>query len=226
MRIILFDAVGTLIYPAEPVARTYGRIARTFGSEYSDELVASRFRDAFSRQEGIDQCELGWKTSEQRERQRWRDIIEDVFDDVPQRQEVILNDLWEYYAAAEAWRLFDDVPICWQRLTTLGFEIGIASNFDARLETVCGGWELLHRCQRVFISSQLGFRKPATSFFRAVEAQLECHTDITLVGDDPRNDLEGANSAGWHSVLVSRNGPTRKSAAISSLIDLPQLQNP
>ena len=224
MRLILFDAVGTLIYPAEPVARTYGRIGRSFGSRYSNEVIASRFRHAFSRQEHVDQRKLAWQTSEHRERQRWHEIIGEVFDDVPHRQDAILKELWGFYATTSAWRLFDDVSVCWIRLEALGFEIGIASNFDSRLTTICAGLKPLDQCQRVFISSRVGFRKPAESFFRAVETQLDASAEITLVGDDPRNDLQGAHAAGWHGVLLSRDKSKHTTASIKSLVDLPQLQ--
>ena len=43
IRGVLFDAVGTLIYPDPPVAEAYRSIGRRFGSRLSVEQIAARF---------------------------------------------------------------------------------------------------------------------------------------------------------------------------------------
>ena len=91
--------------------------------------------------------------------------------------------------------------------TTNRLTLGVASNFDSRLQTICDALPPLANCPQRFISSQIGFRKPATAFFRALEQQLGLQpAQILLVGDDLDNDYRGARQAGWHAVLLTRRG--------------------
>jgi putative hydrolase of the HAD superfamily len=83
--------------------------------------------------------------------------------------------------------------------------LGMASNFDARLAEIVAAkpeWEPL--AERLVISSVAGWRKPAPEFFAqmiAVAGQSAEH--ILYVGDDRRNDYEGARNAGMRAVLFS-----------------------
>ena len=156
---ILFDAVGTLITPDPPVAEAYHAAGLHFGSRHRVEAIHLRFRNAFHRQESRDaDPSLAHRTSEARELARWRTIVGDVFDDVPET-EGLFQALWEHFARPEHWRLYDDVADCWRQLTDAGFLVGIASNFDDRLDAICRAHALLANCPR-FVSSQIGHKKP------------------------------------------------------------------
>ncbi len=98
--------------------------------------------------------------------------------------------------------------------------LGIASNFDSRLESVCSGLAPLAGCP-LFISSRLGHRKPAPAFFRAVEARLRLKPDeLLLVGDDPANDYQGALAAGWRAILVDRDDRFEGTRRVRNLMEL------
>lgn len=202
-RAVLFDAVGTLIYPDPPVAVAYAAAARRFGSELTEEEIQRRFKRAFARQETLDAADYGQRTSEERERARWQSIVGDIFDDVAGRDSLFLQ-LWEHFAQPAHWRVFDDVPELWSSIEARQLPIGIASNFDGRLRTLCQGLAPLNRCHRLFVSSELGARKPSPDFFRAIEDSLGLPPDqLLLIGDDPVSDFEAARAAGWQAALVS-----------------------
>jgi FMN phosphatase YigB (HAD superfamily) len=75
----------------------------------------------------------------------------------------------------------------------------------------------------LFVSSQIGYPKPAPQFFRAVGAVLKLPSDqILLVGDDPTNDLLGATSCGWQATLLCRQG-THEAGDLCSLSQLSDL---
>src|SRR5256885_1613345 len=78
---IVYDAVGTLIHVKPSVAALYAEFGRRFGSRLTDDEVRQRFPVAFAQQDHLDE-QAGWRTSEARERQRWRDIVTQVLDDV------------------------------------------------------------------------------------------------------------------------------------------------
>lgn len=203
---VLFDAVGTLIYSHPPVSTAYAAAGAQFGSRLTETQVAARFRTAFARVEAEDGDRHGHATDEQRERQRWQSIVAEVFDDVAE-QGPLFTTLWEHFARPEHWRLFDDVAPAWHALQSRDVLLGVASNFDRRLLQICRGIPPLDACPNVFVSSEIGSRKPGLPFFRAIEQRLGLKpAELLLVGDDPENDERGALAAGWRSLLIDRRG--------------------
>jgi putative hydrolase of the HAD superfamily len=203
-RAVLFDAVGTLIYPDPPVAVAYAAAGRRFGSRLDEHEVRRRFKLAFARQEALDAAEYCQQTSDARERARWQAIVSEVFDDVADGESLFFN-LWRHFAHPDHWRVFNDVPDFWSALEARKLIIGIASNFDGRLRDLCQGQPPLDRCRKLFVSSALGWRKPSPQFFRAIEQSLGfAANQILLVGDDRQADFEAALAAGWQAALVER----------------------
>lgn len=222
MRCVLFDAVGTLICPHPPVAQAYSSVARRYGSSLSEPEVGERFRRAFARKEAEDGASHGCQTDEARERRRWQAIVTEVLEGVAD-VDAAFDDLWRHFGTSANWRLFDDVSDTWNRLAARGLELGVASNFDQRLWQVCGGLPPLDRCERLFVSSELGVRKPSPNFFRAIEERLPfTGREIVLVGDDWTNDYLAAQAAGWQAVFLDR-GAERDDAPVSvrTLRELP-----
>jgi putative hydrolase of the HAD superfamily len=224
---ILFDAVGTLIYPHPPVAAVYAAAGLRLGIEVAENELQTRFLTAFARQEAIDRQQFGLKTSADRERHRWREIVGDVFADAApsvSRREELFHSLWNHFAQPESWRTYDDVAPCWKALEARGLTIAITSNFDERLERIVERIAPLNRAKRIYLSATIGYRKPSTDFFRAVEVDLGLQsTELISVGDDVENDHSGAQAAGWHAILVDRSGAhgSQSTHTIDSLAKLP-----
>ncbi len=201
---VLFDAVGTLIRPATPVAEIYAEVGRQHGIELSVSEINLRFRKAFARQEQLDTPWEDGRTSELRERQRWRDIVADVFDRTD-HLETLFDELWDYFGEAKAWRLDADAAEVIQRIRNSGRMVGVASNFDVRLRTIADSHPPLDEC-RLFISSALGWRKPRRRFFEEIEATLSVPAPrLMMIGDDLTNDFHGAKRAGWQAILLHRD---------------------
>lgn len=223
VEVVLFDAVGTLIEPDPPVAEAYRAAGRRYGSTLSPEVILRRFRAAFAKQERLDETEFFDRTDEPRERRRWQAIVGEVFDDVADSAG-LFDDLWRHFSMSNHWRLCAGAADCWRELSERGLKLGIASNFDARLETVCRGLKPLDECRQFFISSQLGVRKPNRAFFAAIAEQLKTPPErILLAGDDLGNDYYAAHAAGWKSVLVDPSGRHAVEHRIATLAELPAL---
>jgi putative hydrolase of the HAD superfamily len=219
IRAVFFDAVGTLIAPRVPVSRTYAEFARKHGADIDEETVQRVFREAFSRQEKKD-CHDDWRTDENRERLRWRAIVEEVL--APADPEPCFTELWNWFASPEAWTAQGDTAAVLEEIGRRGLLVGIASNFDARL---CGLVAKLPELQRLrercMISSLVGWRKPAKEFFAAVAASAGCAAnEILFVGDDLRNDIHGATAAGLRAVLFDPDGRGEGGQRIRQLRDL------
>lgn len=205
LRVLLFDAVGTVLRPEPAVGDAYYEAGRAAGSKLSRATVRQRFRVEFPREFGPTRALQ--PTDDELERRRWRTVIERVFDDVPDVDESLFPRLWAHFGDSANWRLFDDVEPTWSRLTAAGFTLGLASNFDARLSDVCRGFPCVAECPHVFASSQVGWSKPAEQFYREVERRLGvAPQEVLLVGDDFENDYRAARAAGWHALWLDRDG--------------------
>ncbi len=203
---VVFDAVGTVIDPEPSVAEAYHQIGQRFGSERSFEDVRSRFAAAFAETERKDAASGadGLTTSAAVEEARWRYIVEAVFPEVEDREGCFLR-LHDYFGDPTAWRTFDDTLPTLHSLSERGIQLAIASNFDERLHPICDGIPALGLFQKRFVSSELGFRKPSSDFYRAIVSNLKVAAEnILMVGDGLVNDVEGALSVGMNAVLVDR----------------------
>jgi putative hydrolase of the HAD superfamily len=215
VRFVLFDAVGTLIYPLPSVSEVYATYGQKYGSRLTSADIHPRFLAAFAK------TTPGAATSEAHERERWRQIVREVLEDVVEQHDALFAELWQHFGTSSNWQLFDDVAPVWQELCRRGLAIGIASNFDARLRCVCAGHAPMKTCERWFVSSEVGYAKPDPRYFAAIAAQLSAAPEeILLIGDDPMRDFKAASAAGWRALLIDR---AATSATADCIHDLRQL---
>lgn len=215
IRYILFDAAGTLIYPEPAVPEAYEAIGRGQGCSLTAAEIKPRFAAAYGR---VFAQLRDLTTDERRERQRWRAVVAEVFREWPDAVDELLENLWQHFAAPQNWPLFDDVVSTWQELTARGYTLGIASNFDGRLQAILSE-RLELDPSLLFISTALGHAKPSENFFAAIQQRLSASAaEILMVGDDEENDVLAPRRAGWHALHLERG--QHSSAAISGLNEL------
>jgi putative hydrolase of the HAD superfamily len=204
VRAVVFDAVGTLIFPDPPAPVVYAEVGRRFGQRLDGRAIRPRFAAAFARQEAVDQ-ELGLRTSEERELERWRRIVAEVLDEVSDA-DACFQELFEHFRRPDAWRCDPDAAAVLDALAQRGYVLGMASNYDRRLRSVVAGLPALKPIQRLIISSEVGWRKPAPPFFAAVCRAVGLPAEqVLFVGDDRANDFNGARAAGLEALLVDPN---------------------
>jgi putative hydrolase of the HAD superfamily len=201
VRWVLFDAVGTLIYPHPPAAAVYHGVAARYGSALTAGEIGKRFSAALATSHGAEGA-----TSEAHERRRWQQIVAAVIDDAPARtRDKIFDELWQHFARPTSWRVYLDVVETLAALCNRGFRLGIASNFDDRLHEVIKGHAGLQCFEQVLVSSALGYAKPDPRFFAMAQEILAAQPDeIALVGDDEIADIAAARAAGWHAIHIAR----------------------
>jgi putative hydrolase of the HAD superfamily len=203
VRAVVFDAVGTVIHPEPPAPQVYAEVGSQFGSRRPPPEITPRFAAAFAREEARDR-EFGFRTDETREVRRWREIVASVLDDVVD-PEGCFQELFAHFARPKAWSCDPAAAMTFEALARQGYILGLASNYDRRLRTVAAGLPALAPLTHLVISSEVGWRKPAPQFFAALSRSLELSAEMILfVGDDPANDLEGAQAAGLPALLLDR----------------------
>ena len=229
IRAVVFDAVGTLIRMEPSPADVYAEFAARFGSRLDADEIRRRFGVAFSAQERID-AERRHRTDEGRELERWRQIVGEVVDDCADPTG-LFQALYDHFAMPTAWRCDADAASVLACLTGRGFVVGMASNFDHRLRPIAAGLSDLGGLDRLWVSSEIGWKKPAGGFFHEVSRTLEMESGhILFVGDDKTNDYDGARAAGMPSLLLDPRGRSdhpdqRRIARLTDLLTLDELDS-
>ncbi len=214
-RAIVYDAVGTLIHVHPSVAAIYLNVGQRFGSRLDANEIRQRFPLAFAKQEQIDR-DLGWRTDEERERQRWRDIVAQVLDDVADPL-ACFDALFDEFAQPAVWRYDPDFASVFAALKQRGVVQALASNFDARLHGLTREISAVAELTPIVISSEVGWRKPAPQFFAHLTQKLGlAAAEIRFVGDDRGNDFDGARQAGMQAILFD---PHRKHLDVAERIE-------
>lgn len=220
VRAVFFDAVGTLLFPAEPPAETYAAAARRQGCHADPRAVRARFVTAFRAEEEFDRA-AGWVTNEPRERERWRRIVVASLPELPDPDRGFVE-LFAQFARPDAWTVHPDAPAVLAELTRRGIAVGVGSNLDARLfDVIAGHPTLAPVAGRVVVSAAVGYRKPSQRFFDAVIRAAGCEPrTIGFVGDDAENDHAGATAAGLIGVHLCAAGTPAFAPHVSRLRDL------
>jgi putative hydrolase of the HAD superfamily len=207
VRAVFFDAVGTLIHPAVPAPRKYADAAARAGLTLTEGEVRARFVAVFRDEEKRDR-EASWVTSEEREVARWRHVVARTLAGAAD-PDALFRELYDHYAEPEAWAVDPVATRVFAELRGRGLVLGLASNYDRRLEAVVDGHaELRGLLPNVVISSRVGHRKPGGAFFAAVLGTVNglSPDEIAFVGDDVENDYAGATAAGMLAILLDPQG--------------------
>lgn len=210
---IIFDAADTLLQPTPAVADVYQNVAASHGVTVGASFIKERFVPA------IRKHFAGEESNEDLDRSRWQEL---VFDVLSTDKAEIFDELWKHFAKPSSWDIFDDVVSTWSQLAESGYRIAIASNFDARLLKIVEAKPELACAEHIFISSQLGYRKPSSKFFAAIQEQLKVPADdLVMVGDSEVADFQGAIKAGWRAFHLVRDQENVDETQISTLLSLP-----
>ena len=222
IKAIFFDAAGTLIKPSRRVGESYALVARKYGVEVAPAEVSDRFRVCFDTAPPLAFPGAPAGDIARLEREWWKHLVWRIFE--PWRPfeqfEDYFAELFEYFAQAESWALYPEVPETLSALKERDLILDVISNFDSRLLKILHGLGAADWFEEIFISSRVGHAKPHRRIF---EAALEKHglnaDDALHVGDSETNDLRGAASAGVRGILIDRtsNNEAGHPARVSSL---------
>ena len=206
IRAIVFDAGGTLVYPADPVGETYAKFARAHGVRLQAEAAETAFRQAMR------ECSprvKGSVPSNGDDRAWWKQVVRrslptDVFVEAT-AFEKFFEEVYLHFAKPEAWGVYPEVKEVLEALRDRAVDLVVLSNWDARLHSVLDGHGLGELLPQRFISAELGWEKPDPAIYRHVADVLRQPPGALLsVGDDSRNDVEGPRKAGWRAVQIER----------------------
>lgn len=113
--------------------------------------------------------------------------------------------LYDRLGEADCWGVYPDVREVLDFLSQEGYQLGIVSNWDERLELIIRQTGLKDYFSFVLSSAQAGFGKPDSRLFEiAVKRTVVEKQQALFVGDDLDADYYGALGAGINACLIDR----------------------
>jgi putative hydrolase of the HAD superfamily len=195
LRVIFFDAAGTLFHLPRGVGWHYATVARRHGAQLDPAALESAFRAAWKAAEPPAETrtprpddDRGW----------WRALAARAFADCGDAQvlERCFDELWHEFTRPGVWELFPETR---EVLAALGprFRLGVVSNFDSRLRPILDGLGVAQFFEHIVVSSEAGADKPSRHIFREALTRFGVEADEALhVGDEPEADWRGGAGAG------------------------------
>jgi len=227
VRVVTFDAGGTLLAPTPSVGKIYAEVLMKHGVAIEPKILNERFREVFKTAVAVRPRVV---VNEETEISFWREVVRQCV--TPECPENLLNrvfaQLWEEFASERRWLALPGVQ---ETLTVLAarrrVRLAVLSNWDSRLPRILDGLDLRRNFSSVFISSEIGAEKPDARAFRAVEKALGLPAEACLhVGDNYAHDYAAARAAGWQAILLASTPLASDPAAVcvkclDELIKLP-----
>jgi putative hydrolase of the HAD superfamily len=226
IQVVFLDAAGTLFHVKGSVGAVYLDYARKYGVSASSEAIERAFQRAFA-----DAPPLAFSVTDPTEikaceRLWWFDVVHNVFYRIGMFPEFddYFDEVFNYFASADAWNLFSDTVPALEALKQRGLELGVVSNFDSRLYEILIGLGIDRFFDSVTLSTFVGAAKPAPQIFQRATAKHGVAPKQALhIGDSLLEDVRGAAAAGLHSVLLNRRGNADAASGIVAIKDLGQV---
>lgn len=115
-------------------------------------------------------------------------------------------------------KLYDDVIPTLDRLELMGVRVAVLSNWDFSLHKALRGAGIYDRFELVIASLEHGVEKPDPRLFQVVLDHFGVEpSEVLHVGDNPLDDLEGAQGVGMRGVLIDRSLPSPTEPYINDL---------
>ena len=205
---VMLDAAGTLIAPAEPVAKTYARLASEYGVQLDLDVLSRSFVEAFG---NMPPLAFSFESEAQlhaMEYQWWHTLVSRVVERCGaniEKFDEYFERLYEYYAKGASWVCYSEVTSVLSQLKAAGYRLVVVSNFDSRLPRILHQLEIDDYMDGIVYSSRAGSAKPDKAiFYQALELLGIDAARAIHIGDNVKADFNGARSMGMNSLLVDR----------------------
>jgi len=223
---IFFDAVGTLFRVRGGVGQIYWEVGKPFGVRASPEMIEAAFQEVFREAPPLTFSRLQSGLLRRSEKEWWRNIVLDVFNRVGMinRFDPYFDELFRVFSGIRGWELYPETRETLQKLKKDGFVLGIISNFDSRILTVCTDLEIFEYIDSIQISSREGVAKPDPEIFhRALEQNNLLPREAVHIGDNLEEDVMGAAAAGMIPIYLDRAGVGNNPEEIYSISSLAEI---
>jgi putative hydrolase of the HAD superfamily len=225
-RAVFFDVDFTLIHPGP---RFGGEGYRDFCARYGMEIDPNRFDGAVA--SAVPLLDGPEDAYDAEIFVRYTKHIIEQMGGRGERLDPCAREIYAEWARCHHFELYADVPEVLRDLAAAGVKIGLISNTHRCLASFQSHFELQGLVAAAISSSEHGYMKPHPSIFQAaLRLTGVAPGEATMVGDNIRQDVEGALGAGMSAVLLYRGATphpqteelaSRGVPIIGSLAELP-----
>ncbi len=198
IRAVLFDAVGTLFHSRGTIGEIYGNVAADYGFHSDPDAIDQEFLHLVKAR-GIPIDRAGWKS-----------LVGSVFANLGPfpRFDDFFEEIYEVFRTEQGWHCYRETVPVLETLKQSQYRMGVVSNFDSRLNGVLDDLRIRPYFEAVVTPDSSGYAKPDTRIFLSATDRLGvAPAEALFVGDDMRQDVQGAARAGLESILVDRQMP-------------------
>jgi putative hydrolase of the HAD superfamily len=213
IKTVTFDVGNTLITTWPSVGQVYADIAARHGqSHLTSSLLEDRFRAIWPARLHLAETRAGWEQ-----------LVDEIFEGLvaipPSR--TFFAEIYDRFAQAEAWRIYDDVLPVLDELAARGVRLAVISNWDERLRDLLRRLRLDARFETIVVSSEVGHAKPDRAIFDQAAVKLGLPaSQILHIGDSAEMDLHGARAAGFKALQIRRSASAAGPDHLQSMLEL------
>ena len=213
IKAVTFDVGNTLITTWPSVGHVYADIAARNGlGHLTAALLEERFRAVWPGRLHLTETRVGWE-------QLVDAVFEGLVEIPPSRS--FFAEIYDRFAQAEAWRIYDDVLPVLDELAARGVRLAVVSNWDERLRDLLRRLRLDSRFDAIVVSSEVGHAKPDRAIFDGAAAKLGLPAgQILHIGDSAEMDLHGARAAGFKALQIRRGAAKAGPDHLQSMLEL------
>ncbi|HUK55312.1 MAG TPA: HAD-IA family hydrolase [Nitrospiria bacterium] len=204
---IFFDAVGTLFQVRGGVGQVYWEIARPYGVRTTPEAIEDAFQEIFSNAPPLAFSRLQSGLLRRSEKEWWYGIVFKVFRKVGMIRnfDQYFDEVFRAFAGIRGWELYPETREALHDLKKAGFILGVISNFDSRILTVCTDLGIFEYLDSIRVSSREGAVKPDPQIFlKALRHHHLLPREAVHIGDSLEDDVKGAAAAGLKPIYLGR----------------------
>ena len=224
IKAVLFDVGGTLITPDPSVAAIYKKFGEPFGLRATESELKQAFASAWPRHEGFGKpANTELPHDQDSIKNRWQQLVEDVFEEVDFTgdREACFLALYHAFERPEVWKIYEDVFPVIRALTAQDVQVGIISNWDARLRPLLRDLNLEKYFDPIVISCEAGVEKPKREIFEIARESCNClFTEMVYIGDQPEFDVIAPRQLGIKAFLIDREKKSSLSERLDSLLEI------
>ncbi len=208
---IIFDVNGTLLGYEDPLGfeKRFAAACGDFGATISAEEVRQALGTAIHQWSERKQENYRRASNGEQYRQTMTLFYQTLLTalGVPGDSHQQADSLYERFIVREGFMPpFGDVKETLEQLRAQGIRLGILSNYPPHLEDTLKQHGLRDYFDFLVVSSLVGLEKPDPAIFELAIEKAGCSKgEILHIGDDPHDDIRGAQVVGLSVILIDRH---------------------
>ncbi len=211
IQLVTFDAAGTLLKSSWEPELLAVDSALQIGLQIDTEKAKGVFLDILKKnRDRHEDIELRADPAEIKA--FWIGLIAQWLDEI-QQDSMCSREIYEltsqkiFSGKGEVFSVYDDVLYVLDELRNKSMKLGVISNWDSSLHNILQSLKLDSYFDFVIASLEFGTEKPDPKIFHFALEKANVNAQHALhIGDSFEDDYLGAKNAGWHAILLDREG--------------------